>query len=91
MNGWMVRILGAVVLRPRLWSVSVRQAFRLAGRDWWHRPPFLPVPAVRYARFRAITQYGDPDAPPTVEDVLTWLEWARRFPEGVRSDLRTVD
>ena len=91
MNGWMVRILVAVVLRPRLWSVSVRQAFRLAGRGWWHRPPFLPVPAAPYARFRAITQYGDPDAPPTVEDVLTWLEWARRFPEGVRSGLPTVD
>ena len=91
MNGWMARILVAVVLRPRLWSVSVRQTFRLAGPGWWHRPPFLPVPAVPYARFRAITQYGDPDASPTVEDVLTWLEWARRFPEGVRSGLPTVD
>ena len=91
MNGWMVRILVAVVLRPRLWSVSVRQAFRLAGRGWWHRPPFLPVPAVPYARFRAITQYGDPDAPPTVADVLIWLEWARRFPEWARSGLPTVD
>ena len=91
MNGWMVRILVAVVLRPRLWLVSVRQAFQLAGRGWWRRPPFLPVPAVPYARFRAITQYGDPDAPPTVDDVLTWLEWAGQFPEGVRSGLPTVD
>ena len=91
MNGWMVRILIAVVLRPRLWSVFVRQALRLAGRGWWHRPPFLPVPALPYAGFRAITQYGDPDASPTVEDVLTWLEWARRFPEGVRSGLPTVN
>ena len=91
MNVWMVRILVGVVLRPRLWSVSVRQAFRLAGRGWWHRPPFLPVPAVPYARFRAITQYGDPDAPPPVADVQIWLEWARWFPEGVRSGLPTVD
>ena len=82
MNGWMVRVVLVVAVRPWLWWVAVRQAVRLAGRGWWWRPPFLPVPAASYARFRAITQYGDPEAPPTVGDVVVWLSWVRRFPDA---------
>ena len=88
MNGWMVRVAVAIAVRPWLWSVAVRQTVRLAGRGWWRRPPFLPVPAVPYARFRAITQYGDPEAPPTVADVVVWLSWVRRFPEAGPVDRR---
>ena len=46
------------------------------------------LPAVPYARFRAITQYGDPEAPPTVADVVVWLSWVRRFPEAGPVGLR---
>ena len=87
----MVRVASAVLVRPGLWSVAVRQGFRMAGRHWWRRWPFLPVPAPAYARFRAITQYGDPDAAPTVDDVVTWLSWVRRFPEGEPSGLAPGD
>ena len=87
----MVRVASAVLVRPALWSVAVRQVFRMAGRHWWRRWPFLPVPAPAYARFRAITQYGDPDAAPTVGDVVTWLSWVRRFPEGEPSGLAPGD
>jgi hypothetical protein len=87
----MVRVASAVLVRPGLWSVAVRQVFRMAGRHWWRRWPFLPVPAPAYARFRAITQYGDPDAAPTVGDVVTWLSWVRRFPEGEPSGLAPGD
>ena len=83
MNGWMLRAAVAVAVRPWLWSVAVRQTVRLAGRGWWRRPPFLPVPSAPYARFRAITQYGDPEAPPTAGDVVVWLSWVRRFPNAV--------
>ena len=75
--GWMTRIILALSLRPSLWLTVCRQAHRLAGRGWWRRPPFLPVPAPAYARFRALTQYGEPDRPPDVADVVTWLVWAR--------------
>ncbi|MGZ0185401.1 MAG: hypothetical protein ACKVK7_06030 [Acidimicrobiales bacterium] len=91
MRWWMVRVASAVLVRPGLWSVAVRQVFRMAGRHWWRRWPFLPVPAPAYARFRAITQYGDPDAAPTVGDVVTWLSWVRRFPEGEPSGLAPGD
>ena len=87
----MVRVASAVLVRPGLWSVAVRQVFRMAGRHWWRRWPFLPVPAPAYAHFRAITQYGDPDAAPTVDDVVTWLSWVRRFPEGEPSGLAPGD
>ena len=87
----MVRVASAVLVRPGLWSVAVRQVFWMAGRHWWRRWPFLPVPAPAYARFRAITQYGDPDAAPTVDDVVTWLSWVRRFPEGEPSGLAPGD
>ena len=91
MRWWMVRVASAVLVRPGLWSVAVRQVFRMAARHWWRRWPFLPVPAPAYARFRAITQYGDPDAAPTVDDVVTWLSWVQRFPEGEPSGLAPGD
>ena len=74
---WLTRMTLALSLRPSLWLTAGRQAHRLAGRGWWRRPPFLPVPAPAYARFRALTQYGEPDRPPDVGDVVTWLVWAR--------------
>ena len=40
----------------------LRQLRRSARRDWWRRPPFLPVPSADYVCFRLITQYGDPAA-----------------------------
>jgi hypothetical protein len=70
----------AVGRRPRLWPTAVRQARRLAPRRWWSRAPFLPVPDRAWLRFRAETQYGDPDRRPDPTDVVTWLEWARHAP-----------
>jgi len=90
-NGWMVRAAIAVAVRPWLWLVAARQTVRLASRGWWRRPPFFPVPAAPYARFRSITQYGDPEVSPTVADVLVWLSWARRFPETAPGNCREDD
>jgi len=77
---WHLRVALAVLVRPWLWLAAIRQVGRLAGRGWWRRPPFLPLPASSYAAFRATTQYGDPAAVPSVDDVLVWLDWSRRFP-----------
>ena len=70
-------VVGAVARRPGLWSTAARQARRLAPRRWWTRRPFLPVPDRAWMRFRAETQYGDPDRVPDADDVVTWLRWAR--------------
>ena len=49
----------------------LRQLRRAARRGWWRRPPFLPLPSADYVRFRLLTQYGDDDATPTADDVVT--------------------
>jgi hypothetical protein len=78
------RIVGAVAQRPALWPTAARQARRLVPPGWWRHRPFLPVPDRQWLRFRAETQYGDPDRVPDADDVVTWLRWAqnRRTPAG---------
>jgi hypothetical protein len=71
----------AVVARPRLWGVAVRQAFRLAPRRWWRHSPYLPVPDREYLRFRVQTQYGTGERSPEPADVVAYLDWCRRFPD----------
>ena len=78
--GWVAPAAAAVVVRPRLWGVAVAQALRLAAPGWWRRWPPLPLPDRAYLRFRLQTAYGDPEADPSPEDVVAYLEWCRRFP-----------
>jgi hypothetical protein len=76
--GW--RQLRPVLVRPWLWS----PALRLAPRGWWRRPPHLPVPDPSYLRFRMVTMYGDATHVPEPDDLVTYLEWCRRFPVAKR-------
>ncbi len=76
---WLPRAALAVVVRPTLWPVAVRQGFRLARRGWWRHWPPLPLPDPAYLRFRSQTAYGDPEAPPTPEDVVAYLQWCKDF------------
>ncbi|HET9546843.1 MAG TPA: hypothetical protein VFO97_03365 [Desertimonas sp.] len=77
---WSLTMAGAVLRHPGLWPIAVRQLRRSARRDWWRRPPFLPVPSADYVGFRLITQYGDPAAQPAAEDVVAYLRWCRDWP-----------
>jgi hypothetical protein len=70
-------VIGAVARRPSLWRTALRQARRLAPRRWWQRPPFLPLPAPAYLRFRKTTQYGDARHPIEAGDVVRYLAWCR--------------
>lgn len=65
----------AVLRRPWLWGV----ALRLAPRGWWRRSPHLPLPDREYLRFRMVTMYGDATHVPEPGDLVTYLEWCRRF------------
>ena len=69
----------AVVRRPDLWSVAVRQGRRMVPGRWWRRWPFLPLPSRAYVRFRMLTQYGDDRARPAPGDVVTYLEWCKQY------------
>lgn len=76
-------VAAAVMRRPRLLPTAAVVAWRLVPEGWWRRWPFLPVPDRAYLRFRLETAYGgDGSRPPLARDVVTYLEWCRRFPDG---------
>ena len=68
----------AVVKRPSLWTTAIGAVFAVARRNWWRRPPFLPVPDGEYARWRLQTAYGSLDRPIAEGDVVSYLEWRKR-------------
>lgn len=67
----------AVLARPSLWAVALRQARVLARPGWWRRRPFLPLPDDAYMRFRMQTAYGAERAAPTGDDLITYLRWCK--------------
>jgi hypothetical protein len=69
-----VRAFVAVLIRPWLWWVALRQVARMARPEWWRRPPFLPLPPPAYLRFRLETAYGVAAAPAPA-DLVAYLEW----------------
>lgn len=72
------RAVIAVLAHPSLWVTGARQAFVLAAPGWWRRPPFLPLPAPDYLRFRLETAYGGSgDGPMAPEDLVTYLRWCK--------------
>jgi hypothetical protein len=76
-----VRAVLSVLPHPTLWLTGLRQAGALARPGWWRRPPFLPLPAPEYLRFRMETAYGGAgDQEPRPEDLVTYLRWCRHFP-----------
>jgi len=71
------RVAIAVLRRPHLISTALRQVAALAPAKWWASGSRLPVPRADYMEFRLATLSGDPDAMPTVEETITYLEWSR--------------
>jgi hypothetical protein len=81
MSGWgsLVFALTRRALRhPSLGMDLLRVAWRFRRRGWYRRPPFLPLPASEYLRWRMLTAYGDPNAVPPAEDVERYARWAVR-------------
>ena len=72
-GGWL-RVLFALLVRPRLWWAALRQATRIARPSWWRHAPFLPLPDAEYLRFRLETAYGEVTAPEPA-DLIGYLEW----------------
>ena len=77
MRRWRVAVV-ALAARPDLWPTVLRQVFVLAPDRWWRRRPFLPIPDRDWMAFRMTTAYGDSSAPIVADDLVVWLEWARR-------------
>ncbi len=77
----MAAILLAVTRRPSLWPTAARAGLELRRRNWWRQAPFLPLPDKRWLQFRLVTAYGGEGRGPIAPaDLITWLEWRRRWP-----------
>jgi hypothetical protein len=70
------RMAGLALRRPWIIPLLARTAWAFRGRDWYRRPPFVPVPPQSYLRWRMDTAYGDPDADPPPAEFLRYLEWS---------------
>jgi hypothetical protein len=78
MTAWL-KVAGSLAGRPGLWITALRQMRRTAAPDWWRRAPFLPVPSGGYLSFRLVTQYGDAAHRPDPVDVVSYLDWCKRW------------
>lgn len=67
------------LLHPWLVRDLLATAWAFRRRDWWVRPPFLPLPDPEYLRWRMYTAYGDEEAVPPVEDVIRFAQWRRKL------------
>ncbi len=73
-----LRLAWQGVRSPSTGLALLRVAWRLRRRDWWRRPPFLPLPARDYVRWRMYTAYGDDGFVPPADDVVRYARWAVR-------------
>lgn len=71
------RLALRAAIRPRLALDLLRLAWSFRSRDWYRRPPFLPIPPREYLRWRMFTAYGDESAVPPVEDIVRFARWRR--------------
>jgi hypothetical protein len=65
------------LVSPRLAVDLLRTAWAFRRRDWWRKPPFLPVPDRTYLQWRMYTAYADENAVPPAEDVIRFARWRR--------------
>lgn len=62
--------------RPWLWPALLSAAWAFRPRDWYRRPPFLPLPSKAYMRWRLETAYGEPDAVPPADEIARFVTWS---------------
>lgn len=79
MASLVLRLVARALASPRLAYALLLMAWRFRRNRWWARPPFLPVPARDYVRWRMYTAYGDHDVVPPIEDVVRYARWAARI------------
>lgn len=75
-----LRLATRALRHPATGAALLRVAWRFRRRHWYRRPPFLPLPAMDYVRWRMYTAYGDEAFTPTAEDVERYARWAVREP-----------
>jgi hypothetical protein len=76
--GLSLKLAARAAINPRLALDLLRAAWAFRRRQWWRRPPFVPLPDPTYLRWRMYTAYGDEAAVPPVRDVIGFARWRRR-------------
>lgn len=79
-TGLAIQLALRCVKHPSLAMDLVRVAWRFRARDWYRRPPFLPVPDRTYMAWRMYTAFGDRHAIPSADDVARYARWASKTP-----------
>ncbi len=72
-----LQLAARAAIRPRLALDLLRTAWSFRRREWYRRPPFLPLPDRTYLRWRMYTAYADEHAVPPAEDVVRFARWRR--------------
>jgi hypothetical protein len=67
---------------PSQVPVVLRAGWRLRARQWWRRPPFLPLPGESYWHFRMITAAGSPAATLSAREIVKAATWSLRQRDG---------
>jgi hypothetical protein len=81
-----LRLAPILLRRPSLWVAALGAAWAFRRTDWYRTPPFLPLPSVRYLRWRMDTAYGDPGHVPPAEELERFLIWGARMRARARRD-----
>ena len=76
-SGVYVRLALRALVNPRLAVDLLRLVWSFRARDWYRRPPFLPLPPREYMHWRMFTAYGDEHAVPPVRDIVNFARWRR--------------
>jgi hypothetical protein len=71
------RLTARALVNPRLALDLLRTGWAFRRRDWWRKPPFLPIPDRTYLKWRMYTAYADENAVPPAEDVIRFARWRR--------------
>ena len=76
-SGLTARLALRAIVNPRLAVDLARLAWSFRARDWYRRPPFLPLPPREYVRWRMFTAYGDENTVPPPDDIVRFARWRR--------------
>lgn len=82
--GQTVRIAALVARKPTLILGMLRASWVFRTRNWYRKPPFLPVPPRAYMRWRLDTAYGDPDAVPRLGELSRFLRWSQQLRRRIK-------
>jgi hypothetical protein len=80
-----IAVGAAVLVRPWLWVVALRQFVATCPPGWWRHRPFVPRPDPEFLSFRFETAYGSHGVA-DVADFLRYLQWCRARRRGAAEE-----